>query len=153
MVSDRQHVERILIPALMTTILTGIQNGMSVEHRVIIQPTIDLLTAAMREPLADVPADRADKIVRRSMRAVTAASSLNGADKCSIQWYAIARLTVILSDVIQIGQDSTFAMAWDKMTGELGLDSTLTEDDIVSGDELAGQMLLCLQSEGYFQSA
>ena len=151
MVSDRQTTERILIPALMSTILTGIRNGMPDEHKPIIQPTLDLLTVAMREPLTDLPADRAGKIVRRSMRAVTATSSLFGANKCSIQWYAIARLTVILSEVIQIGQHSPFARAWDKMTDELGLDTALTEADEVKGDELAEQMLLRLRSEGYFQ--
>ncbi len=153
MVNDRQHVERILIPALMSTILTGIQNGMSGEHKPLIQPTLDLLTAAMKEPLADVPVGKAEKVVRRSMRAVTAVSSLFGGHKCSIQWYAIARMTVILSEIVEIGAQSHFAMAWDKMTSELGLDAALSEADVVSGDELAERMLARLRLDGYFQAA
>ena len=114
--TDRQIIERLLIPALMQVVLTGIRAGLG-DDGAVLDPVSALLGEAMREPLDGLPPERVAKLVRRSKRASEAAMAPLGNRLMGVQYLALAKLTADLAerDVIAVGADSSFARAWDMM--------------------------------------
>ena len=117
--SDRAIVERLVLPAMMQTLLHAIRKCLvkDGEDGSCLEPIADLLLEALKEPLADAPPDRHGKLIRRSMRVTTAAMESIGDHVFSVQWCAIALLIVSFTqrDIISVNEGSAFSKAWDAM--------------------------------------
>ena len=126
--TDRQIIERLLIPALMQVVVTGIRQGLG-DDAGVLEPVSTLLNEALREPVADLLPERAAKLVRRAKRTTTAAMAPLADKLTGVQYLAIARFTADLAerDMIAVGAESPFARAWDMMAEIVDL----------GGDELA----------------
>ena len=120
--TDRQIIERLLIPALMQVVLVGIRRSLG-EDAGVLDPVNDLLGEALREPVEGLPPERVAKLVRRSKRATERAMAAVVDKVFGIQYLTIARFTAELAErgVIVIGAESPFARAWDMMADVIGL--------------------------------
>ena len=120
--TDRQIIERLLIPAMMQVVVLGIRNSLG-EDAAVLDPVTALLDEALREPLANLPPDRIAKLVRRSKRVTEQAFAPVAGKVFGVQYLSIARFTADLTErgVIVIGADSPFAQAWDMMAELIGL--------------------------------
>lgn len=114
--TDRQIIERLLIPAMMQVVLTGFRDSLG-EDAGILDPVNALLDQALREPLANLPADRVAKLVRRSKRVTTEAMAVVAGQSFGAQYLTLARFTADLTerDVLVVGAESPFAQAWELM--------------------------------------
>jgi hypothetical protein len=120
--TDRQVIERLLIPALMQVVLLGMQKSLG-EDAGVLDPVTDLLGEALREPLANLPPERVAKLVRRSKRVTTQAMMAVTDKLFGVQYLAIAKFTADLTErgVLVVGSESPFAQAWDMMAEIIGL--------------------------------
>ena len=120
--TDRQIIERLLIPALMQVVLLGMQKSLG-EDAGVLDPVTDLLGEALREPLANLPPERVAKLVRRSKRVTTQAMMAVTDKLFGDQYLAIAKFTADLTErgVLVVGSESPFAQAWDMMAEIIGL--------------------------------
>ena len=112
--TDRQIIERLLIPALMQCLVEVMQRSLG-QDAGILNPARDLLKESLREPILSLPDDRLQKLTRRAKRATLQAISLIDAQPIGFQFLTIARLTMRLAerDAIVVGAESSFARAWD----------------------------------------
>ena len=120
--TDRQIIERLLIPALMNVVLLGMKKSLG-EDAGVLDPVTELLGDALREPVSSLPPDRVSKLVRRSKRTAQQAMELVVGKVLGVQYLIIARFTATLAEegVISVGAESSFARAWDLMTEVIGL--------------------------------
>ena len=151
--SDRQLVERLILPGMLQTLLKGVIEGLGPDGAVLL-PIADLLGQALREPLSEIHAGRHSKIVRRSARACsTAMRTLRpGENNIASQWLAVARLVVMLTEdgSIMVADGSAFDQAWSAMLSSgFGEDGACDED---VAEEMALEMRRALANEGYFRS-
>ena len=65
--SDKQIIERLLIPVMMQAVLIGMQKLLEKDGPVL-DPVNALLTESIKEAVADISADRAHKTLRRAKR-------------------------------------------------------------------------------------
>ena len=149
--TDRQILERLLIPAMMSVVVLSMRENMG-EDGAVLDSVRELLAASMREVLADITPDREPKLMRRAKR-ITGQVVPAITDKVAgVQYLALARLTADLAerDVITIGADSSFAKAWDYMAEvlELGWDKLQHQEDEASA--AAGEMLRRLVGQGVY---
>ena len=151
MTSDRQLVERLILPGLMQAILRGIREGIG-EDGAVLDPIMELLGQALREPLTDCAAGKHGKLARRAARAATSAlhALTTGDSNYASQWLATARLIVGLTEdgTIAVAEGSAFDQAW---TGMLNLgfgDDAICDDD--AADRMAAAMRQRLHADGYF---
>ncbi|MBF0562863.1 MAG: hypothetical protein HQL37_12785 [Alphaproteobacteria bacterium] len=151
--TDRQYVERLLIPAMMQVIITVVRKDLGADAAMF-DPVAALLTEALKEPLDDMPSGRANKIVRRAKRATREAMTVIADQVIGVQYLAIAYLTVSLTkrDTIAVGPESAFARAWDVMAEVMGLAlAELALDE--SAAKAAAQLERRLQANGFFCAA
>ncbi|MEI7607210.1 MAG: hypothetical protein WCJ64_07485 [Rhodospirillaceae bacterium] len=89
----------------------------------VLDPVRTLLTASMKEAVADIPADRVHKLMRRAKRVSTEVLTVLSTKLMGVQYLSIARLTADLAEreVIVVGAESSFAEAWDLMAEVVGL--------------------------------
>ena len=73
--TDRQIIERLLIPAMMQAVLLGMQKSLA-DDGGLLDPIKVLLTAAMKEAVADILPDRVEKVMRRAKRVSTQARAV-----------------------------------------------------------------------------
>ena len=120
--TDRQIIERLLIPALMQVVLEGIRRGLG-KDAAVLDPVTALLGEALREPVASLPPERVAKLVRRSKRVTTQAMAAVADKLCGVQYLTIARFTADLAErgAIVVGAESAFSRAWDMMAEIIGL--------------------------------
>ena len=149
--TDRQILERMLIPALMSAVLRSMQEIMGSDGAVL-DPVKVLLTDAMHEAAADIAPDRVRKLMRRAQR-ISAVVLPAITDKVAgVQYLTLARLTADLAerDVIAIGADSSFSKAWDLMAEvmELGWDKLQYQQDEASA--ATADMLRRLVGQGVY---
>ena len=139
--SDKQLIERLLIPVMMQAVLIGMQKLLENDGPVL-DPVKALLTESIKEAVADISADRAQKILRRAKRSSTQALAILGGKLMGVQYLSIARLTADLAerDVIAVGAESAFSRAWDMMSEVIGLGwdklETLDGEAIAAADEM-----------------
>ncbi len=150
--TDRQILERLLIPAMMSVVVLSMRETMG-EDGAILDPVRELLATSIREAVADIAPDRMPKIMRRAKR-VTGQVVPAVTDKVAgVQYLALARLTADLAerDVIAIGADSSFAKAWDFMAEvlELGWDKLQHQEDEAAA--AADEMLRRLVEQGFYR--
>jgi hypothetical protein len=130
--TDRQIIERLLIPALMQVVLLGIRNSLG-EDAGLLDPVTALLGEALREPVADLPPEHVAKLVRRSKRVTEQAFAPVAGRVFGVQYLSIARFTADLAErgVIVVGAESSFAQAWEMMAEliDLGWDVLEKCDD------------------------
>ena len=149
--TDRQILERMLIPALMSAVVLSMQKIMG-EDGPVLDPVKALLGEALHEATADIAPDRVRKIMRRAKR-VSADVLPAITDKVAgVQYLTLARLTAELAerDVITIGAESSFAKAWDFMAEvmELGWDKLQHQEEEASA--AAAVMLRRLTAQGVY---
>ncbi len=150
MTSDRQLVERLVLPGLMQALLRGIRDGIG-EHGPSLDPVMELLGQAVREPLLDCPPEKHGKLARRAARVMTSAMLplTDGAPNYATQWLAAARMIVGLTDdgTIIVAEGSAIDLAWTAMLN-LGLGDDGVDDQ--AADRIATEMRRRLNDEGYF---
>ena len=148
--SDRQIVERLVLPTLMKALVQSVRDGIG-DDGACLQPILDLLGEAVREPLADMPPDRSGKLTRRAVRTAMGAMAALGGNTYGIQWMAVARFIVTLTeeDIIAVGRDSPFGKAFDAMV-EMGLGTVRSDDDAAAAEELAVRLRRTLEGQGLF---
>ena len=133
--TDRQILERMLIPALMSAVLRGMQEIMG-EDGAVLDPAKALLSDAMHEAAADIAPERVRKLMRRVARISADVLPVITDKVAGVQYLTLARLTADLAerDVIAIGADSSFSRAWDFMAEvmELGWDTLQHQEDEAS---------------------
>jgi hypothetical protein len=95
--TDRQIIERLLIPALMQVVLLGMRKSLG-EDAGVLDPVTDLLGEALREPLANLPPERVAKLVRRSKRVTEQAFAPVTGKLFGVQYLTIARFTADLAE-------------------------------------------------------
>ena len=74
--SDRQLVERLVLPGMMQAILRGVSDGIG-EDGAALNPVMNLLGDALREPLADCHDGKHGKLARRAARVATMAMAMS----------------------------------------------------------------------------
>ena len=148
--NDRQIVERIVLPSLMKALVQSVHQDLGHEGACLL-PILDRLGEALREPLLDVSPDRHGKLTRRTIRAATVAMSTLGDNSYGVQWRAVARFIVTLTeeDIIAVGQESAFGRAFDAMVA-IGLGTVADDRDEVLAEELAVKIRHLLGSQGLF---
>ena len=148
--SDRQIVERLVLPTLMKALVQSVRDGIG-DDGACLQPILDLLGEAVREPLAEMAPDRCGKLTRRAVRAATAAMAAIGDTTYGVQWIAVARFIVTLTeeDIIAVGHDSAFGNAFDAMVG-MGLGTVRSDEDADVAEELAVRLRRALTGQGLF---
>lgn len=148
--TDRQTVERIVLPTLMKALVQSVREDLG-DDGASLQPILDLLGEAIREPLSDMRPDRSSKLTRRAVRAATAAMSAVGNNTYGVQWMAVARFIVTLTeeDIIAVGGESAFGRAFDAMVA-IGLGTVHGERDAAIAEELAIRVRMALISQGLF---
>ena len=151
---NSQVIERLLIPAMMQAVLLGMQKVLGDDGGVL-DPIKTLLTASMKEAVADISPDRIEKVMRRAKRVSTQALTALAGKVMGVQYLSIARLTAELADqeVIVVGAESPFAEAWDLMAEVIGLGWDKLEAQEAEAIEAAGEMRRLLASQGFYQSA
>ena len=151
MSTDRRIVERIVLPAMLAALIRSVHQGLGDTDGMPLQPIIGMLDNAIREPLADMEGVRNAKLSRRAMRATTTGlSSICGPHSCAVQWLAVARFIVRLTEagVIAVTDDSVFSRAWDAMI-MIGFGHVAEEDEVVA-ERLADTLKDALAGEGLF---
>jgi len=151
--TDRHIIERLLIPAMMQAVLLGMQKLLG-EDGGVLDPVKTLLTASMKEAVADIPPDRVHKLMRRAKRVSTEALTVLSTKLMGVQYLSIARLTADLAEreVIVVGAESSFAEAWDLMAEVVGLGwDKLQEQD---GEAIAAAegMRRLLEGQGFYRA-
>ena len=140
--TDRQILERLLIPAMMSVVVLNMRDIMG-EDGIILDPVREQLAASMREVVADIAPDRVPKLMRRAKRITGQVVPAIKDQESGLQYLALAQLTAGLAerDVITIGADSSFAKAWDFMAEvlELSWDHLQPQEDEASA--AAAEML------------
>ncbi len=120
MSTDRQLVERLVLPGMMQAILRGIQEGIG-EGGAELGPIVELLGDALREPLNECAPGKHDKLARRAARVATLAltSVTTARTNYAVQWLAVAKFVVALTvdEVIEVADGSAFDLAWSAMLG------------------------------------
>ena len=151
--SDKQIIERLLIPVMMQAVLIGMQKLLEKDGPVL-DPVNALLTESIKEAVADISPDRAQKILRRSKRSCTQALAVLGDKLMGVQYLAIARLTADLAerDVIAVGAESAFSRAWDMMSEVIGLGWDQLE--VLDGEAIAAaeEMRRILEGLGFYRA-
>ncbi len=149
--TDRQILERLLIPAMMTVVVLNIREGLG-EDGPILDPVREQLALSMREAVADIAPDRVAKLMRRAKRITGEVTPAIAGKGAGVQYLAIAKLTADLAerDVIVIGAESPFAKAWDYMSEavEMGWDNLQHHEDEVAA--AAADMLRRLVAQGVY---
>lgn len=150
--TDRQIIERLLIPALMQVVLIGMQRSLG-ENAGVLDPVTALLIEALREPVADLPPDRVGKLVRRCKRVTLEAMTPISGKVMGVQYLTIARFTANLAerDVIAVGAESPFAKAWDLMGEVIGLGWDELSKCEADAELAAADLHRCLCDQGYFR--
>ena len=149
--TDRQILERLLIPAMMSVVVLSMVRIMG-DDGAVLDPVRELLSASMREAVADIAPDRMAKLMRRAKRISGQVVPVITDKIAGLQYLALARLTADLAerDVIAIGAESSFARAWDYMAEvmELGWDRLQHQDEEAAAD--AAEMRRRLVGLGVF---
>lgn len=150
--TDKQIVERLLIPAMMQAVLIQMQEGLE-EHKGILDPVNALLDAALTEAIADIPDNRAQKVARRAKRICIHALSPLADKVIGVQYLAVAHLTTDLAarDIIVVGAESSFSRAWDMMAEVLSLGWDTLEPLDSEATATAQDMLRLLEREGFYR--
>ena len=147
--TDRQIIERLLIPALMLVVLTAMRRTLG-EYAGVLDPIHALLDEALREPVADLPPERVAKLVRRSKRVTTQAMTAVINKVLGVQYLSLALFTADLAarDVIIIGPESPFAKAWDLMAEIMDL----ADDDLLrsEAESAARELARVLGGMGFY---
>ncbi|MBF0562047.1 MAG: hypothetical protein HQL37_08505 [Alphaproteobacteria bacterium] len=151
-ITDKQYVERLLIPAMMQVIVTILRENLRNETDMF-DPVAALLLKAMKETINIIPQSRANKIINRTMRIAKEAMTLISNRVIGAQYLAIAYLMIDLTErnYFIVGQESAFARAWDTMAKVMHLvveDLANDENTIKAAKELEQ----CLQSNGLFRA-
>jgi hypothetical protein len=151
--TDKQIVERLLIPAMMQTVLVQMQEGLE-QHGGILDPVKALLDAAMKEAIADIPPERAGKLARRAKRVTLQAMTALADKVIGVQYLAVAHLTTDLTarDIIVVGAESSFSKAWDMMAEVLSLGWDTLEPLDGEATATAHEMLRALEREGFYRN-
>ena len=150
--TDRQIVERLIIPAMMQAVILQLQQTMGKEAN-LFDPVNALLSEALREPVATIDRGRVAKLLRRSKRLCTQAVAGLTGKVIGVQYLAVARLTADLAerDIIVVGAESPFAKAWDMMAEvmELSWDGLEALDSEATG--VARDLRRFLENEGFYR--
>jgi hypothetical protein len=151
--TDRQIVERLLIPAMMQTVILGLQQTLG-EDADILTPVNSLLSEALREPVAAIDPGRVAKLLRRAKRVCTQAVVTLSDKVVGVQYLAVARLTADLAerDIIVVGADSPFAKAWDLMAEVMELSWDVLEPLDSEATGVARDLRQILESEGFYRA-
>jgi len=149
--TDRQIIERLLIPAMMQVVLLGMQKTLG-ENGGVLDPVTALLGEALREPVADLPPERVNKLARRSKRVTLQAMTAVTDKLFGVQYLTIARLTADLTEqgVLVVGSESPFAQAWEMMAEIIGLGWDELEKCDAEAVEAAHELRRILAGMGLF---
>lgn len=85
--TDRQIVERLLLPALLQVIVTVVRQNLG-EDAAMLDPAAELLTEALREPIDALAPARANKLLRRAKRATAEAMTAIADRMIGVQYTA-----------------------------------------------------------------
>ena len=154
--SDRQLIERVLIPAMMAVIVSSMKRLIETEEDgdlPVLGRVQALLTEAMGEPLLDLPGDKVAKLLRRAARLTEAAMKPYFSQQLGVQYLIVAYWTKALvdRDVVSVGSESVFGEAWDLMAEVMtaaGEALAPMEDLAVRG---ARELAENLEVQGYFR--
>ena len=151
--TDRQIIERLLIPATMQAVLLGMQKLLG-EDGGVLDPIKTLLTASMKEAVADIPPDRVHKLMRRAKRVSTEVLGVLSTKLMGVQYLSIARLTADLAEreVIVVGAKSSFAEAWDLMAEVVGLGWDKLQEQDVEAIAAADEIRRLLEGQGLYRA-
>jgi hypothetical protein len=151
--TDRQIIERLLIPAMMQVILIWMQKSLGKDGSILDSVTA-LLMEALREPVANLPPERVNKLVRRSKRVTQQAMTAVTDKVFGVQYLTIAHFTADLTErgVLIVGSESPFAQAWDMMAEIIGLGWDELEKCDAEAVESARELGRILADQGFYQT-
>ena len=150
---DGGHTGGVLIPALMQVVLLGMRQSLG-DNAAVLDPVTALLGEALREPVANLPADRVAKLVRRSKRVTTQAMMAITDKTFGVQYLGIARFTADLTErgVLVVGSESPFAQAWDMMAEVIGLGWDELEKCQTEASDTANELGRILAGMGFLRT-
>ncbi|MBI1209745.1 MAG: hypothetical protein GC191_21000 [Azospirillum sp.] len=154
--TDRQIVERMLIPAMIGTLVRIVVDKFTDERDELVcqlEGVSGLLEEALAEPVKTLAPDRVAKLVRRSKRITKDALAPNYHREVAFQYLTIAFWTIELAErgVIAIGAESSFGRAWDMLASIMSSaweDIEPFEDEARKTARMLGENLAAL---GYFR--
>ena len=150
--NDRQIIERLVIPALMSAVASIMMRQADEESLKPLQEVCKLLTEAMNEAVSDIDRSRVEKIIRRAKRLSVDVLKPHFDHHPATIYLIVAYWTMDLAnqDVIQIGADSAFSRAWDMMAEIMGVVADEREELGRSAVEGATQLSAAFRQQGYF---
>ena len=151
LLTDRQVVERLVIPAMMSAIVSIMRTGLP-EDCPQLNEAASLLKEAMEEAVDGMPAARVSKIVRRAKRIAVDALKPQFDDPLGTQYLAVAYWTKELAEngAITIGADSAFSRAWDIMTEVMDTAWDALEQNEHIAQQAARRLASDFRAQGYF---
>lgn len=149
--SDRQIVERVVIPAMMSALVTIMRADHQQDCPHLTEASA-LLKEAMNEAVVGMPAERVNKIVRRAKRIAVEALKPHFDRPIGIQYLAVAYWTKELADTgaITIGADSAFSRAWDIMTEVMDIAWEGLQPNEHIARQAAQHLASDFRAQGYF---
>lgn len=150
--NDRQIIERLVIPALMSAVVSIMMRQTGEESSKPLQEVCTLLTDAMNEAVADIDRSRVEKIVRRAKRLSVDVLKPHFDHPLATIYLIVAYWTMDLAnrDVIQIGADSAFSRAWDKMAEIMEVVADERDELDRCAVEGAAHLSAAFRRQGYF---
>ena len=151
--TDKQRIERLLVPAMLQVVLTIVQRGLEEDADALDEVT-QYLMQALREPVDGLPPEKVAKLVRRAKRATEMAMGPLHNQLVGVQLLAVAQFAANLTekDVLVVGADSSFSKAWDLIAEVLDCAwDELHRNGLAN--QMAREMSARLASLGYFLEA
>ncbi len=148
--TDRQTVERLLLPAMMQVVLTMVIRGLGDQAAPLV-PAQELLTAALREPLDQLASVARGKLVRRAHRVTEAVMAPLQDELIGTQVLAVAQYIAWLTQrqMLAVGAESAFGRAWDAVAEVFNVAAEEIDPRLV--DAVAAGLGQRLQAQGYFR--
>lgn len=154
--SDRQLVERLFIPAMMSTVVSVMNRKVEEETGARLSEfdrALPLLTEAMAEPIKDLPPERCAKLIRRSKRLTEFAMKQFFELQLGLQYLIVAYWIIDLTDrdIITIGAESAFGKAWDILAETMSAAWHNLESLETEARQSARDLVSSLEAQGYFR--
>jgi hypothetical protein len=151
--TDKQTIERLLVPAMLQVVVTMVQRGLE-ENAGALDGVTQHLAQALREPVEGLSSGKVAKLVRRAKRVTEEAMVPLKDQLVGIQLLAVAQFAASLTerDILVVGAESPFARAWDLIAEVLDCAwDELHQDERAS--QTAREMSARLAALGYFRQA
>ncbi len=151
--TDRQIVERIIIPTLAIMIVGEIRkiDNFKSFH---VDEAYSLLYVSLLEPVKNLTHERAKKLIQRAQRVSQAIIKPFAEESALNQYLIIAYWIIELAEkeIISVGADSSFSKAWDILADAVSAGAEGLDEIEKRARAGAIQITKAFNDVGYFQS-